>query len=361
MSRQRFYTYFCLIALSLSAACIGDPNQIVFPGADAGGEDVGPTSDIRDGDADIEGDGGDIPGPDFNDLEYAEQVIIDVLCHMSWECADSSPFMREVALKGPLRFDSLEDCTARGREYIDFFDFEDLRPGVEAERFIIDPAYYEACLDELNRILCHGILHSLPEPCENFLQPQMGKGDRCSNGFECGPGLACDKGAEPDECYGRCVDEPVVQCDESDECDPGWQCNDEGECEPAIRECVDNDSCAGERVCMLDRCESPLPFVGEGQECGGGQFCQPGLLCIKGSEDNAFCQKARVQGEECIETGECGIGYYCQIPVDGSRDAEVPGICEPLISNGGGCRDNKECLSNYCDEGRCAVEASCEF
>jgi hypothetical protein len=76
--------------------------------------------------------------------------------------------------------------------------------------------------------------------------------------------------------------------------------------------CADNDECAGDALCLHDKCVAPQK---EGAECvvsfDGRMGCVDGFSCHDEKEEKDTCRKLAKPGEACANA-ECPFGTICR-------------------------------------------------
>lgn len=205
---------------------------------------------------------------------------------------------------------------------------------VGAGRMTYDEPALEDCKDELASRSCSDIAPSqMLENCA-ALQPAVVGGQACTGDLDCAGGF-CDTSAT---CPGTC--RPYVQenaaCGSTDRCAPGMEC----------------------------RGSKCLPWVTEGQPCGGGNgnceptqlYCDPTNVCAKrvrsGTCNGLLCW-TQIRGVQDIGTTQlncqCAQRFNCVDPGTGA-------VCVPAKTLGESCTPGKnECeLELACISGICA-------
>ncbi len=159
----------------------------------------------------------------------------------------------------------------------------------------------------------------------------------CPTGFGC----VAAEGLAAKQCVpvsGSCVD--LGLCGDDGDCPDGQVCNDSlKQCAPG---CQDDDSCAGDLVCVAARCVDPCAT-------------------------NADC----VAPAECTESGRCKVPGSCE-GSDECLEAETycnkkSGMCEPGCLVDADCKDaakiceGKACVPKGCEHNfQCAFEQECD-
>jgi hypothetical protein len=203
------------------------------------------------------------------------------------------------------------------------------------------------------------------DPALGFCRPQ------CNSSADCG-----ERVCGPD---GLCVDAPVEECSQDEDCTPQPQSCVNGSCVPALqsRECSEDSECAP-GVCNTDsgQCLPAPTRCTDDTSCGAQECDLASGLCVDppgACNSSAQCDAPQVcdtnAGEcvappaECSADAECGV-RRCDTASGACVDAACAldadcrvGVCNratrlcsaaPAIAIGGSCTRNADCAGGRC-------------
>lgn len=189
------------------------------------------------------------------------------------------------------------------------------------------PGTPEACTEPGQPEVC-GVESLCGAPPMMTCEALAALGEECSGADTCAEGAYCDPSSS------RCEALPAsgAPCGDDAHCAAGLACSPgTGLCapapvagEPCARDPSGPGACAGGLACVQGTC-GPLPL--DGETCGYGAICGPGLGCVY-EQRGGVCRPRRAVGEPCDNDTICADGAHCDPASDRCRaDAPLGSPC----------------------------------
>ncbi len=159
-------------------------------------------------------------------------------------------------------------------------------------------------------------------------------------------------------------------CGRDEHCANGWCSKLNPACSAGVckaplaagTNCADADRCAGELVCLDQKCQANTPAKA-GESCDGGHTCADGTFCKWGA-DKPVCTSNLPAGSPCSSSGDCQPPALCLEDSTGKTVCSMPAAegatCKPAASpSESGCAAGLVCISDsIMKPGKCQKKVS---